>query len=101
MIAALQVDLAERDQSIPAMHKQNHSFQSKTQRRVARKMLAEQKASAAKADFMAVSEKLTAAKVAAKQAKKKTHIMGVVGLSASSSSGSDTDDELDSEEKVS
>ena len=96
LISALRAELAEKQKSLDSLLVQDKPKSSKSVRRAAKKAAADQAAVAAvtaRAERRAASEQLAAAKAIAKQAKQTARSLGVLGVSSSSDSGTETDDE--------
>ena len=87
LIAALQAELVEKQKSLDAVLGHSQQKDSKSERKAARR--------AARADRRTAVEKLAAARTETKLAKRAARKLGVTGLSSSSDSGTESDDEPD------
>ena len=95
VIAELRAQLAEQQKSIDCLVGAKKPETNKSERRAARKVEAQAAAARADAERKEARERLVAARASAKQAKRAAQKLGVLGLSSSSDSGTESDDELD------
>ena len=100
VIAALRVQLAEKQRSLEGLLRPAQTNNSKEERRAARKLATEKAAAEVKAAQKAAAEKLLTARADIKLAKRAAKKLGLMGISTSSDSGSDTDDELDMDQTL-